>query len=149
MGIISFACKIGIMAYAINWVLDHNKDKCPKSSGRATPVFNVSVPDKSSSTAPIIYASELQNGRVGLEIDLPGLSRDDLSMSVQGTENVILLRGTKPANEKTGEKQRDFSIKIVLPDTANMNDIHAKMENGVLKLDVGKQAFEGSQIHIE
>ncbi|KAJ3009379.1 UNVERIFIED_CONTAM: hypothetical protein HDU68_002737 [Siphonaria sp. JEL0065] len=117
-------------------------------SGRATPVFHC-VPQKPIDNTPIIYASELSNGRVGLEIDLPGLASEHLNLTIREGEKMIVLRGQKPANENTGDKARDFSIKIALPESADLNDIHAKMENGVLKVDVGKREFEGTRIHIE
>ncbi|KAJ3131938.1 hypothetical protein HK100_005877 [Physocladia obscura] len=158
MGIISFACKVGIMVYAIDWYYNHNKTPSAQTTSssssiadQTTPVFK--IPDQSTATdttAPIIHAVELQNGRIGLEIDLPGLSKKQLELVIpEDNQKIIILRGDKPANESVGESARKFSIKIALPSDADVSDIHAKLDNGVLKVDIGKKSFEGTRIEIE
>ncbi|KAJ3079080.1 hypothetical protein HK100_010513, partial [Physocladia obscura] len=138
MGIISFACKVGIMVYAIDWYNNHNKtpsSETDSSTGRTTPVFK--IPDQSTptdTTSPVIHAVDLQNDRIGLEIDLPGLSKNQLELVIpEDDQKIIILRGDKPANESVGEAARKFSIKIALPSYADVSDIHAKLDNGVLK----------------
>ncbi|KAI8606964.1 hypothetical protein BC830DRAFT_1184639, partial [Chytriomyces sp. MP71] len=70
-------------------------------------------------------------------------------MAVNESDRMIVLSGNKHGNEKEGTKDRHFKIKIALPQSADISDIHAAMDNGVLKVDVGKKAFEGSFIHID
>ncbi|KAJ3070923.1 hypothetical protein HDU98_006059 [Podochytrium sp. JEL0797] len=126
MGIISFVCKLGVMAYA-------------------TPQRH----QTRHKTIPRQTNTNLPNGRVGLAVNLPGLTKNDLTLAATDESKVILLQGVKPANENTGEQARSFAIRIVLPDASDMKDVHAKIDNGVLLIDVAKNAFVGTRINIE
>ncbi|KAJ3232948.1 hypothetical protein HDU78_006791 [Chytriomyces hyalinus] len=147
MGIISFACKVGVLAYGINWIMQKHSNALTAglvTSGRSTPVFDCTPSPKGEDKTPIIHATALDNGRIGLEVDLPGYSKENLTLSVSEADKMILLVGSQD-----GEKDRRFKIKIALPSSADIRDIHAEMHNGVLRIDIGKIAFEGSKILIE
>jgi HSP20 family protein len=76
--------------------------------------------------------------------EVPGAKRDDLTIEVQ--ENVLTIRGEKRSerDEKT-EKGRwlertygSFSRSFTLPADADADRVSARMEDGVLKLEIGK-----------
>ena len=80
-----------------------------------------------------------------VEIDLPGVKKEDIKVEVE--ENVISISG-----ERTAEKDEDckshiagrhfgaFDKRVKLPESADMNAIIAKYENGVLTLMIHKKA---------
>jgi HSP20 family protein len=76
--------------------------------------------------------------------DMPGLSKDDVKISVE--ENTLKLEGEKKS-EDPAEKGKychyersygKFSRSFVLPDTINLHEIGASMDQGVLKLTLPK-----------
>ncbi|MEO7243036.1 MAG: Hsp20/alpha crystallin family protein [Variovorax sp.] len=65
-----------------------------------------------------------------LSIDLPGLSRDDLSIGIEGT--VVRI-------ETKTEAKRSFKAAYELPLEIDTAASEAKLENGVLTLKLGKK----------
>ncbi|KAJ3131937.1 hypothetical protein HK100_005876 [Physocladia obscura] len=91
----------------------------------------------------------LANGRVSLEIDLPGFAKEDVELSYNSDENVIELKGTREGNESNGRTERRVDAKIPVPPEADVGDIHAAMEHGVLKIDLGRRVVSGRPVVIE
>ncbi|KAI9353733.1 hypothetical protein BDR26DRAFT_928970 [Obelidium mucronatum] len=185
MGLFTFAIKLGIVAYAIDWM--HKQHHGFNPSGRKSIEDSVSYAaneamiaaqeatprvkqwlheacarsDSSSShcnrwrnrfnrsSAPDFNASTLSNGRVSLEIDVPGLKKEDVVLSVNEHEKVVILKGTTAGNESDGIRERSVETRISLPKTADVSDLKASLDNGVLRVNVGKREFEGRRIVIE
>ncbi|KAJ3022397.1 UNVERIFIED_CONTAM: hypothetical protein HDU68_009169 [Siphonaria sp. JEL0065] len=182
MGLFTFAIKIGIVAYAIDWMhkqhhgfsgrktiedsvsfaaneemiatqeatprvkqwlheacarLEASSDGCHRWCRR----FNRNSTDYS--------ASDLPNGCVSLEIDVPGLKKEDVVLSVNDYEKVVILKGATVGNEQEGIRERRIETRISLPKTSDLTDLKASLDNGVLRVNVGKKEFEGRRIVIE
>lgn len=65
-----------------------------------------------------------------LTLDLPGFSRDDLSIGIEGA--VIRI-------DSKAEAKRQFKAAYELPQDIDATASEAKLENGVLTLKLGKQ----------
>ncbi|CAF2122032.1 BnaA03g13170D [Brassica napus] len=69
-----------------------------------------------------------------LRIDMPGLSREDVKLSLE--QNTLVIKGEGGEEEEDGRK---FSSRIGLPEKVYKTDeIKAEMKNGVLKVVVPK-----------
>ena len=66
-----------------------------------------------------------------LSLDLPGLSRDDLTIGIEGA--VVRI-------ESKAEAKRQFKAAYELPQAIDAATSEAKLENGVLSLKLGKLA---------
>lgn len=77
-----------------------------------------------------------------LSLDVPGLSREDLSISLEGA--VVRI-------ESKAEAKRQFKAAYELPQDIDVAASTAKLENGVLTLKLGKlvQASQASQLQID
>ncbi|KAL9438793.1 hypothetical protein AB3S75_024459 [Citrus x aurantiifolia] len=84
-----------------------------------------------------------------LKMDMPGLSKEDVRVSVQ--QNTLIIKGEGPQNESESgggelamtiidqENARRYSTRIDLPSNLyKFDDIKAEMKNGVLKIVVPK-----------
>lgn len=81
-----------------------------------------------------------------LKMDMPGLSKEDVRISVQ--QNTLIIKGEGPQNESESgggggdddpENTRRYSTRIDLPSNLyKFDDIKAEMKNGVLKIAVPK-----------
>lgn len=65
-----------------------------------------------------------------LSIDVPGLSREDLTIGIEGA--VIRI-------DSKSEAKRQFKAAYELPQDIDVSSSEAKLENGVLTLKLGKQ----------
>ena len=65
-----------------------------------------------------------------LSLDVPGLSREDLSISIEGT--VVRI-------DSKAEAKRQFKAAYELPLDIDVTASDAKLENGVLTLKLGKR----------
>lgn len=65
-----------------------------------------------------------------LSLDVPGFSREDLSISIEGA---VLRIDSKP------EAKRQFKAAYELPQDIDVAASEAKLENGVLTLKLGKR----------
>jgi len=66
-----------------------------------------------------------------LSLDVPGLSRDDLSIGIEGA--VVRI-------ESKADAKRQFKAAYELPQDIDTAASEAKLENGVLTLKLGKRA---------
>ena len=98
----------------------------------ATPKMNISDTDKSHE----------------MELCVPGLKKEDLSISID-TENQLVVEMTKEnkKEEKEGRKwlRREFSSTqfkqvFTLPENVKREQISAKVENGILTVELPKFA---------
>ena len=110
--------------------------------------------DKTSSTAPAMHVIETDK-EYKVEIAAPGLTRDDFKIDINEDNELTVSMEKKveknEESEKEGKKhtylRREFSYssfrqRMILPDNVNVDNIDAKMENGVLTIDIPKKTEE-------
>ena len=110
--------------------------------------------DKTSSTAPAVNVIETDK-EYKVEIAAPGLTRDDFKIDINEDNELSVSMEKKveknEESEKEGKKhtylRREFSYssfrqRMILPDNVNVDNIDAKMENGVLTIDIPKKTEE-------
>ena len=110
--------------------------------------------DKTSSTAPAVNVIETDK-EYKVEIAAPGLTRDDFKIDInEDNELTVSMEKKVEKNEESeieGKKhtylRREFSYssfrqRMILPDNVNVDNIDAKMENGVLTIDIPKKTEE-------
>jgi HSP20 family protein len=72
-----------------------------------------------------------------LRLELPGLKREELKLSV--VEQVLTIKGLKKNWKQENEKGADIERVITLPDQVNPDKIEAKYEDGVLYVTIPKR----------
>ena len=110
--------------------------------------------DKTSSTAPAVNVIETDK-EYKVEIAAPGLTRDDFKIDINEDNELTVSMEKKveknEESEKEGKKhtylRREFSYssfrqRMILPDNVNVDNIDAKMGNGVLTIDIPKKTEE-------
>ena len=110
--------------------------------------------DKTSSTAPAVNVIETDK-EYKVEIAAPGLTRDDFKIDINEDNELTVSMEKKveknEESEKEGKKhtylRREFSYssfrqRMILPDNVIVDNIDAKMENGVLTIDIPKKTEE-------
>lgn len=119
--------------------------------------------DKTSSTAPAVNVVETDKD-YKVEIAAPGLTRDDFKIDVTADNELTVSMEKKMENEEEpqhneeGSDNRDkenkktylrrefsyssFRQRMILPDNVNVENITAKMDNGVLTIDIPKKTEE-------
>ncbi len=110
--------------------------------------------DKTSSTAPAVNVIETDK-EYKVEIAAPGLTRDDFKIDINEDNELTVSMEKKVEknveSDKEGKKhtylRREFSYssfrqRMILPDNVNVDNIDAKMENGVLTIDIPKKTEE-------
>lgn len=85
-----------------------------------------------------------------IELAAPGISKDDLEVSVDDNDELVISFEKKSENEDKNEKKgtyirREFSYSsfrqcFTLPENVDRDNISASMEHGVLKVDLPKKA---------
>ncbi|XP_038906133.1 small heat shock protein, chloroplastic-like isoform X2 [Benincasa hispida] len=79
---------------------------------------------------------EDENG-LYLRMDMPGLSKDDVKVSVE--QNTLIIKGEAGKESEDEEDRRRFSSRLdLLANLYELNSIKAEMKNGVLKVAVPK-----------
>lgn len=87
-----------------------------------------------------------QNDSYVLLADMPGVKEEDLDISLHN--NVLTISGHRAAEQRQEnetyylyERQYgSFSRSFSLPEEANSEEIQANLENGVLRVNIGKRA---------
>ncbi len=92
-----------------------------------------------------------------VRVEVPGLSADDVEVSI--LENVLSVKGRKPATRKPGEEPTylraecrygSFCRKFDLPSPVEHGEIRATCKNGVLAIEIPKTAeAKGRSVKIE
>ncbi|KAK2975826.1 hypothetical protein RJ640_022843 [Escallonia rubra] len=91
-------------------------------------------------------AKETEDG-LYLRLDMPGLSKEDVKVSVE--QNTLIIRGEGEKESEEEESGRRYSSRIELPEKLyKTNDVKAEMKNGVLKVVVPKvKEEERNDVH--
>lgn len=90
-----------------------------------------------------------------LEVDLPGVDKNDIDLEVRGEHLIITARKKQEIKEKKEgyiRAERSFMgyrRVLRLPPDADTNNIKAKYEDGVLRIEIGKNKASQSKINIE
>ncbi|MDX9875516.1 MAG: Hsp20/alpha crystallin family protein [Spongiibacteraceae bacterium] len=78
------------------------------------------------------------------EVDLPGVNRDDIEITAHN--GILSIKGTRHAVHEDKEKKRSeryygtFLREFSMPENADLDNVQAKCENGVLAISVPKVA---------
>jgi HSP20 family protein len=104
----------------------HTARFAPRSYDRAFERF-VNEAFASARKSPLV---EQDDKSWTLSIDVPGLSREDLTIGIEGTMVRI---------DSKAEAKRQFKAAYELPQDIDVSASEAKLENGVLTLKLGKQ----------
>ncbi|KAL2550123.1 23.6 kDa heat shock protein [Forsythia ovata] len=92
-------------------------------------------------------ARETDDG-LNLRMDMPGLGKEDVKVSVEQSTLIIKGEGKKELEEESG---RRYSSRIDLPENLyKTNEIKAEMKNGVLKVFIPKikQEERSDVVHV-
>jgi len=87
-----------------------------------------------------------EDGRFLIHADLPGVAADDLEITME--DGVVSLQGHRATSSESNQDgwrrvervSGRFSRRFSLPDTADAEGIKAEYKNGVLEIEVPKQA---------
>lgn len=103
--------------------------------------------EKANATAPAINIRETENN-YEIEVAAPGMTREDFTIKVENNNQLVVSMEKKqePQEEKKEGRylRREFSYTrfqqaMILPDDVEKDKIQAKMEHGVLTIDIPKQ----------
>ncbi|KAJ3334329.1 hypothetical protein HDU76_000022 [Blyttiomyces sp. JEL0837] len=82
-----------------------------------------------------------------IHTDVPGINKDEVNITIK--DDVLTISGERKSvyEDKDDKKQRHiverrfgkFSRSVRLPQDVNVDEVTAKMENGVLELTIGKK----------
>ena len=109
-------------------------------------LFDTEFMPKANCTAPAINVKESDKAYT-VELAAPGMKKEDFNVHINDEGNLIIKMESK--NEKKEEDKnvrylrREFSYTkyeqtLILPDDVNREQIAAKVENGVLTVDLPK-----------
>lgn len=113
-------------------------------------LFNNDWMVRANATAPAINVIEGEH-EYKVEVAAPGMKKDDFNIKIDEENQLIVsMEKKQESNEekKNGRYlRREFSYTkfqqtMILPDNADKDKIAAKMENGVLTIDIPKKSEE-------
>ena len=103
--------------------------------------------ERTNATAPAINVIENDNNYC-VEVAAPGMTKDDFNIQIDDDDNLVITMEKKD-EKKEGQKngrylRREFSYSkfqqaMILPDDVDRTKISAKVNNGVLEVEVPKQ----------
>ncbi len=100
------------------------------------------------SFAPKVDISEDEH-KIYINAEIAGLSKDDIKVTVND-DNIITIKGTKKKESEKDENKEglvyhrversygEFSRSFVLPENVSKDSVHAKFEDGLLKISLDK-----------
>ncbi|MEO0138971.1 MAG: Hsp20/alpha crystallin family protein [candidate division WOR-3 bacterium] len=99
--------------------------------------------DREFAWAPAIEVKELPDKYI-LKVDVPGVKKEDLKLEV--SDNVLTISGERKEEKEEREAQYyrreilygSFQRSIQLPSNVEPDKISAKLENGVLTIEIPK-----------
>ena len=86
-----------------------------------------------------------------LELCIPGLTKDDVKLSIDTEGNLVVEMTKETKNEKKNEEMRylrhEFSVEhfrqtVMLPEDIHKEQISAKVDNGILDIIIPKVTVE-------
>ncbi len=109
-------------------------------------LFDVNLMPRVNAQAPAINVLESEKSYT-VEFAAPGMKKEDFSVNINGEGNLIVKMERKDEqneeNKNTHYLRREFSYAkyeqtLILPDDVEKHKISAKMENGVLYIELPK-----------
>lgn len=110
--------------------------------------FNTDFMPKASAMAPAINVMESDSDYT-VELAAPGLKKDDFKVNINDEGNLVIKMEQKAENKEEDKSRhylrREFSYSkyeqtLILPDDVEKELISAKVDNGVLTIDLPKTA---------
>jgi HSP20 family molecular chaperone IbpA len=98
-------------------------------------------PSKSSSLIP-----KYRYTKSGIELDVPGVSKSDISIEVEG--NVLHVNAKRKFEDVEETYEKEYSASFSLNDAVDKEDISASFDNGVLKLKLKEREDIKKQIEV-
>ena len=112
--------------------------------------FDTDYMPRANCTAPAINVKETNKAYV-VELAAPGMQKEDFSVHVNDEGNLIIKMEKKQENKEEDKSarylRREFSYSkfeqtLLLPDDVKREDIKAKVEHGVLTVELPKVVEE-------
>ena len=112
--------------------------------------FDTDFMTRTKATAPAINVKETEKDYT-VEVAAPGMTKDDFSIKIDPENQLIVSMEKKTENDEKDKKgkylRREFSYSrfqqiMVLPENVEKDKIDAKVENGVLTIDIPKKVVE-------
>ena len=109
-------------------------------------LFNTEFLPKTNCTAPAINVKESDKAYI-VELAAPGMKKEDFNVHINDEGNLIIKMESKNEHKEedktTRYLRREFSYSkfeqtLILPDDVNKEQISAKVDNGVLTVDLPK-----------
>ena len=113
-------------------------------------LFNTDFMPKMSATAPAINVKESATGYT-VELAAPGMKKEDFNVHINDEGNLIIKMEQKQEHKEEDKSvrylRREFSFTkyeqtLILPDDVDKEKISAKVENGVLTVELPKVVVE-------
>jgi len=108
--------------------------------------FNTDFMPKANATAPAINVKETDKGYT-VELAAPGMTKEDFNVHINDEGNLIIKMEQKKENKEEDKSarylRREFSYTkfeqtLILPDDVEKEHISAKVEHGVLTVELPK-----------
>lgn len=105
---------------------------------------------KANNNSPAINIRETEN-QYEVELAAPGLTKDDFKIRIEDDNQLVVTMDKSSESKEEGEEGRylrrefyysHFQQSMILPDNIDKEKIEAKVENGVLTIDIPKKKEE-------
>ena len=109
-------------------------------------LFDVNLMPRMNTQAPAINVLESEKSYT-VEVAAPGMKKEDFSVNINGEGNLIVKMERKEEQNENNKNahylRREFSYAkyeqtLILPDDVEKHKISAKMDNGVLYIELPK-----------
>lgn len=105
--------------------------------------------DKSNGTAPAVNILETEHD-FQIEVAAPGMTKEDFKVNINEDNELVISMEKRTENKEENPKhkgtylRREFSYSrfqqsLILPDTVEKENITARVENGVLTVEIPKK----------
>lgn len=114
--------------------------------------FFTGVPAAASiARSPALDVAESEQAYT-VRLDLPGVAKDDVKVSIEGRRVSIDAKSAKTQERKDGDRvlvreraESSFARSFVLPVELDQERSNAKLEHGVLTLELAKRSTSGAK----
>lgn len=103
--------------------------------------------EKTNAASPAINIKE-SDSEYKVEVAAPGMTKDDFSIKIDADNQLIVSMEKKEEHKDENKKEKylrrefaytQFQQIMILPDNVEKDKIEAKVENGVLQIDIPKK----------